>query len=133
MALGLRLVSICVMAGYCGAAATAHGETAGLLRPAIAEDEAQVEPAEESAVVPSLTMAPEEEQAQLKAIRPTLDPYAAPGMKLGGMIVYPELGAGTAYTSNAASSTTDSKSDVGLLLRPSLRFETDWVRHSWEG
>ena len=42
-----------------------------LLRPTIAEDDAQVEPAEEPAVVPSLTIAPEEEQAPLKAIRPT--------------------------------------------------------------
>ncbi len=100
MALGLRLVSICVVAGFYGAAATAHSETAGLLRPTIAEDEAPVEPAEEPAVVPSLTIAPEEEQAPLKAIRPILDPYAAPGMKLGGIILYPELEVGTVYTSN---------------------------------
>ncbi len=66
MALGLRLVSICVVAGFYGAAATAHGETADLLRPTIAEGDAQVEPAEEPAVVPSLTIAPEEEQAPLK-------------------------------------------------------------------
>ena len=39
MALGLRLVSICVVAGFYGAA-TAHGETVDLLRPTIAEDEA---------------------------------------------------------------------------------------------
>ena len=133
MALGLRLVSICVVAGFHGAAATAHSETAGLLRPAIAEDEAQVEPVEEPAVVPSLTIAPQKEQAPLKAIRPTLDPYAAPGMKLGGITLYPKLGAGTVYTSNVASSATDARSDVGLSLKPSLRFESDWVRHSWEG
>ncbi len=83
MALGLRLVSICVVAGFYGAAATAHGETADLLRPTIAEGDAQVEPVEEPAVIPSLTIAPEKEQAPLKAIRPITDPYAAPGMKLG--------------------------------------------------
>ena len=66
-------------------------------------------------------------------MRPTLDPYAAPGMKLGGMTLYPELEAGTVYTSNVGSSATDAKSDVGLSLRPSLRFESDWVRHSWTG
>ena len=132
MALGLRLVSICVVAGFYGAA-NAYGETAGLLRPAIAEDEAQVEPAEELAVVPSLTITPNDEQALPKAIRPTLDPYAAPGMKLGGILLYPELGAGTVYTSNVGGAASDARSDVGLLLRPSLRFESDWVRHSWTG
>ena len=130
MALGLRLVSICVVAGVYGGAATAHSETVDLLRPTIAEDEA---PAEEPAVIPSLTITPEEEQAPLKAMRPTPDPYAAPGIKLGGMTLYPELEVGTAYTSNVASSATNAKSDVGLLLRPSLRFESDWVRHAWEG
>ena len=42
MALGLRLVSICVVAGFYGAAATAHSETVDLLRPTIAEDEAKL-------------------------------------------------------------------------------------------
>ena len=130
MTLGLRLVSICVVAGFYGATATAHSETVDLLRPTIAEDGV---PAEEPAAVPSLTIAPEEEQAPLKAMRPTPDPYAAPGIKLGGIALYPELEAGTAYTSNVASSATDAKPDVGLSLRPSLRFESDWVRHSWTG
>lgn len=130
MALGLRLVSICVVAGFCGAATTAHSETVDLLRPTIAEDEV---PAEEPAVAPSLTITPEKEQVPLKAMRPTLDPFAAPGMKLGGMALYPELEAATVYTSNVASSPTDARSDVGLSLRPSLRFESDWVRHSWTG
>ena len=129
----LRLLSVCLMAGCCGVAASARGETVDLLRPTIAEDEAQVEPAEVPAVVPSLTIAPEEEQVPLKTIRPIADPYAAPGIKLGGIALYPELEAGTVYTSNVASSTTDAKSDIGLSLRPSLRFESDWVRHSWTG
>ena len=133
MALGLRLVSICVVAGFYGAAATAHGETVELLRPTIAEDEAQVDPVEVPAVVPSLTIAPEAEQAPLKTNRPMTDPYAAPGIKLGGIALYPGLGGGTVYTSNVASSAADAKSDVGLSLRPSLRFESDWVRHSWTG
>jgi hypothetical protein len=130
VALGLRLVSICVVAGFYGTAATAQSETVDLLRRAIVEDEA---PAEEPAVIPSLTIAPEEEQAPLKAMRPTLDPYAAPGLRLGGMAFYPELETATAYTSNVGSSASDAKTDVGLSLRPSLRFESDWVRHSWEG
>ena len=67
MALGLRLVSVCVVAGF---AATAHGETAGLLRPSINEGEALAGPVEAPAAIPSLTIAAEEEQAPLKTVRP---------------------------------------------------------------
>jgi len=133
VALGLRLVSIWVVAGYCGIAAPAYSETAGLLRPMMAEGDAQAEPVEEPAIVPSLTLVPEEEQAPLKAMRPIADPYAALGMDLGGIILYPSLEVGTVYTSNVASSATDAKSDFGLSVMPSLRFESDWVRHSWTG
>jgi hypothetical protein len=133
VALGLRLVFICVVAGFYGAAATAHSETVDLLRPMIAESDAQVEPVEEPAAIPSLTIAPEEEQVPLKTIRPITDPYAAPGMELGGIILYPSLEAGTVYTSNVASSATDARSDFGLSVIPTLRFESDWVRHSWTG
>ncbi len=133
MGLGLRLVSICIVAGYCGAAAPAHSETTGLLHPMIAEDETQIELVEEPAIVPSLTIAPEEEQAPLKAMRPIADPYAALGMDLGGIVLFPSLEVGTVYTSNVASSASNAKSDFGLSVMPSLRFESDWVRHSWTG
>jgi hypothetical protein len=99
----------------------------------IAEGEAQVELAEEPAIVPSLMIAPEEEQAPLKTMRPIADPYAALGVDLGGIILYPSLEVGTVYTSNVASSATDARSDFGLSVIPSLRFESDWVRHSWTG
>lgn len=130
MALGLRLVSVCVVAGF---AATAHGETAGLLRPSINEGEALAGPVEAPAAIPSLTIAAEEEQAPLKTVKPLTDPYAAQGMKLGGLTVYPELEVGPVYTSNVAGSASDARSDLGLSVSPSLRFESDWVRHSWRG
>jgi hypothetical protein len=122
-----------VVAGLFGATSAAHGETADLFRPAIADDDTQVDPAENQAVVPSLTIAPQEEQETLKAIRPTIDPYAPTGMGIGGLRLYPTLETGTVYTSNVAGSATDAKPDVGLYLRPSFRFASDWVRHSWEG
>ncbi len=40
---------------------------------------------------------------------------------------------GPVYTSNVAGSASDAKSDFGLSVSPSLRFESDWVRHSWRG
>jgi hypothetical protein len=121
------------MAGLCVTADTARGETSGLLRPAILDDEIRADTVESLAVVPLLTIAPEEVQAPLKTMRPLADPYAALGMDLGGVILYPSLEVGTVYTSNAASSATDAQSDFGLSVIPSLRFESDWVRHSWTG
>lgn len=133
MTLGRRLVSVCVVAGLFGAAATARGETVGFLRPTIADDEVQTDTVEEPVVAPSLTITPEEEQVPLKSIRQETDPYAAQGVRLGGIALYPSLEAGTLYTSNVSRASTNAQSDIGLYLKPSLRFESDWVRHSWEG
>ena len=133
MTVGLRLMSVCVMAGLCVTADTARSETAGLLRPAILDDEIQTDTVESLAVVPLLTIAPEEEQVLLKSPPQITDPYAAEGVGLGGLTIYPSLEAGTLYTSNVANAASNAQSDVGLYLRPSLRFESGWVRHSWEG
>jgi hypothetical protein len=133
VAYGLRLLSVCVVAGISGAASTARAETADVLRPAIVEDDAQADQAEDQPIVPSLTITPEEEQAPLKAARPIDDPYAARGVGTGGMTFYPSLETGTVYTSNVAGSATDAKPDVGLYVKPSLRFASDWIRHAWEG
>jgi hypothetical protein len=133
VALGLRLVSICAIAAYYGAVATAHGETAGLLRPTINENEPSAEPVEAPAAIPSLTITPEEKQVPLKTVRPLTDSCTAEGMKFGGMTLYPQLEVGPVYTSNVAGSACDARSDFGLSVVPSLRFESDRVRHSWEG
>ena len=133
MTVGLRLMSVCVMAGLCVTADTARSETTGSLRPAILDDEIQTDTVESLAVVPLLTIAPEEEQAPLKTPKQVIDPYAAQGMGQGGVILFPSLEAGSLYTSNVANAASNAQSDVGLYLRPSLRFESDWVRHSWEG
>ena len=133
MTVGLRLMSVCVMAGLCVTADTARSETTGLLRPAILDDETQTDTVESLAVVPLLTIAPEEEQVPLKSPTQITDPYAAEGVGLGGLTLYPSLEAGTLYTSNVSRSAGNARSDIGLYMRPSLRFESDWVRHSWEG
>lgn len=133
MTVGLRLMSVCVMAGLCVTAGTARSETTGLLRPAILDDETQTDTVESLAVIPRLTIAPEEEQVPLKSPTLITDPYAAEGVGLGGLTLYPSLEAGTLYTSNVSRSAGNARSDIGLYLRPSLRFESDWVRHAWEG
>jgi hypothetical protein len=104
-----------------------------LLRPTIADDEAQVDPVEEPAVVPSLTIAPEVEQAPLRSLKSATDPYAAHGFRHGGITLYPSLETGTLYTSNVSRTAANARSDVGLYLKPAMRFESDWIRHSWQG
>ena len=133
MTVGLRLMLACVMAGLYGAADSARSETTGLFRPVILDEETQTDTVESLAVVPLLTIAPEEEQAPLKTPRRIFDPYAAQGVELGGLTLYPSLEAGTLYTSNVSRAASGARSDVGLDLKPAIRFESDWVRHSWEG
>ncbi len=135
MTSGLRLLSVCVVAGLYGEASAAHGETIDLLRPTIAEDEAKAETdsVEEPAVVPSLTIAPEEEQVPLRNLKVATDPYAAHGLAHGGITLYPSLAVGTLYTSNVSRAAANARSDVGLYLKPAMRFESVWLRHSWQG
>ncbi len=61
------------------------------------------------------------------------DPYAAIGVNAGGLRLFPSLEIGTVISSNAAKSATTKKADMGINLRPTLRFESDWSRHSWTG
>jgi hypothetical protein len=58
------------------------------------------------------------------------DPYAPLGVDLGAFVAYGAVNVGGVYTDNVAQSHADRKSDIGLRLRPSLRVESDWVRHS---
>lgn len=57
------------------------------------------------------------------------DPYAALGLDMGGLTLFPVLRAGVIVSDNPASSNSDRKGDMGLRLRPSLRITSDWVRH----
>ncbi len=61
------------------------------------------------------------------------DPYATIGIDAGGLRLYPSLEIGSLYTSNVSRSSTTKNSDFGVELKPSLRFESDWSRHSWTG
>jgi hypothetical protein len=132
---GLRLLSVCLVAGLCSTASAARGEIVDTLRPTIVDDEAPAKTIEEPVIAPTptLTITPQEEQVALKISRQVTDPYAAQGVKLGGILLYPSLEVGTLYTSNVAKASTGAQSDIGLHLKPSLRFESDWVRHSWTG
>jgi hypothetical protein len=57
---------------------------------------------------------------------PAPDP---PGLALGSFIAHPSLMVGSVYTSNVKAAPSHPTDAVGLLLRPSLALESDWVRH----
>lgn len=76
---------------------------------------------------------PEDEPAIVRKKRLITDPYAAIGLDIGGLRLFPAIEIDTVISSNAAKSATNPKSDIGVGLNPSLRFESDWSRHSWTG
>lgn len=59
------------------------------------------------------------------------DPYAAPGLELGGLKLYPQLELDAVYTTNVGQSAAAAEDDFGLGLKPSLRIESDWSRHAF--
>jgi hypothetical protein len=63
----------------------------------------------------------------------TADPYAATGLNTGGLRLYPSLEIGAGFTTNVRAAASNPKSDIALHLKPTLRFESDWSRHSWTG
>ena len=80
-----------------------------------------------------LSIDEEETVVRPKKKKIIVDAYAPSGIDTGGVRLYPSLEIGGVFTSNVAQSGTIPKSDFGLRLRPSLRFETDWSRHRWTG
>lgn len=108
-----RPVAVSFAAGLWLAAGAAHGQEVAQLRPSI----------EETEPVP----------AALVKRRPITDPYAPVGFRMGGITVYPSFTAGTVISSNVRQEPSDEQSAIGTRLKPSLHFESDWVRHSWTG
>ena len=109
----------------------AHAQQAPLpLKPTVL-DAAAV--SEDVAPPRKMVAAEEEPVVRPKKKKTITDPYAATGLDTGGLRLFPSLEIGGVFTSNVAQSGTTPKSDFGLRLKPSLRFESDWSRHSWTG
>ncbi len=132
MTFGLRLFSVCAVAGLYGAASPVCGQTVDALRPTITS-EADMTAQPVVTAPPTLTIVPEEQPAPARKPKSISDPYAALGIDMGGMNVFPSLEVGAVATSNVNKATSGEKSDLGLYLKPSLSFESDWLRHSWTG
>jgi hypothetical protein len=94
---------------------------------------------EEETIVPPVTRAPtqitigDDSTDTPRRRRSTVDPYAAQGLPAGAFRLFPSLEIGTVISSNARRSSSNAEADVGLRVKPQLRVESNWVRHSLTG
>jgi hypothetical protein len=87
-------------------------------------------------VVTSLEVNPQLAEEPLQPSRrrvDAVDAYAPVGIGSSVLRLYPTVEVGGVYSSNANGSATRPKEAVGLRFKPSLRLESDWVRHSLTG
>ena len=114
---------------FAGSTLSSAQEALPTLKPTVLDD-AQTS----TDIIPQpLIMAEPEEPVVPRRKKPSVDLYAPSGIDTGGIRLYPTLEIGSVATSNILQSTTNVKSDIGLQIRPGLRFESDWSRHSWTG
>lgn len=59
------------------------------------------------------------------------DAYAPVGIGSGSLRLYPTLTVGGIATSNLGRKASHREAGAGLALKPALRIESDWVRHSY--
>lgn len=74
-----------------------------------------------------------DEQLPRKPRPKVADPYAPIGISDGPITILPSLEIGAEAHSNVRLATTSPQGDVGLLLKPSLGFASNWSRHSLTG
>jgi hypothetical protein len=115
-----------------------HARTAEPLRPSELDDPANDDilsedqtPAEQPAAVPP-PPPPEEEPPPLRRKRAAEeDPYAPLGLSGGAFTLFPVLQIGGVWSSNPQQTSSGADPSIGLRVAPSLRLESDWVRHSF--
>jgi hypothetical protein len=127
----MHLRALRIMRGVCGVALLVSSASFAHLHAQEAPQDLLVPPQGVSPIPP-----PQEEATPLrKKKRPTVDAFAARGLAIGqgGIRLYPTLEIDGIITSNVQNSATTKKTDIGILLKPSLGFVSDWSRHSWTG
>ena len=127
------LLTLCVAALLSGAATTVHAQEVddGLRLETDVNDTDIVLPPPPPARS-RITIGDDEEPVVRKRKVKT-GAYAAQGVRAGAFLLYPSLEISSVVTSNVRNATTKAKADVGLRLRPQLRFESDWSRHRMAG
>lgn len=137
MARGRTAASLVAAALLVGASAAAAQEPP-LLRGAIVDEPAtganeQPVP-DQLAAETRLTVLPEpqeeeEDQQPRRRRPPEPQPFAPLGLRTGGLTVYPSVEIGGVVTDNVRQTGRARKADVGLLVAPGLRIQSDWARH----
>lgn len=61
------------------------------------------------------------------------EPYAALGVQFGSFLLFPELSVESLYDGNLFLSSNNKDGDWALVVRPSLRVQSTWSRHSLTG
>src|SRR3990170_2635758 len=59
-----------------------------------------------------------------------LDPFVPIGFRIGSFLLFPEAEIGTDMTNNVLATHFDARSDIGPEVKPKLRVDSDWSRHS---
>jgi hypothetical protein len=125
------LISAALLCGS-GQAALAQSLDTGLRLETEADDPDLVLPPPPPPQSARITIGDDDEPV-LRRRKKVVDAYAAPGLRAGAFLLFPSLELSTVTSSNVRKSTTGRQADVGLRLKPQLRFESDWVRHSLTG
>ncbi len=60
----------------------------------------------------------------------TVDPYAPLGLRNGNFTYFPELEISSLVTDNVGQDPSGERSAFGVVLRPSLNVQSNWVRHN---
>ncbi len=120
------LCQVSCVALFCGVGFGVQAQEApDLLRASVLDDA--------SPVVGSINPIDEPPVVVPRKPKKKVDAYAALGVGDGPVRFYPSLEIGGVVTNNVNSSPNVRQADVGLHIRPSLAFETDWPRHQWRG
>ena len=123
-----RLMGCGVLALALWASASAHAQVATPDSNSIYGSDPAAQPAT-AVVMPPLP----EEPLRRKPQRRIVDLDKATGFDDGAFQIKPSLEMGTVMTNNINLSSTNHQSDIGLRLKPSLAFQSQWSRHSWRG
>jgi len=121
-------MAFCVLVFLVIGASLSHAQTADDTGSQDADGDA---PLPELRLPPPITIGDDDVQPpKRKLAAETVDSYAAPGLRVGAFTLFPELKTSGVVTSNAQG-TAGGTSDTVLEVRPSLRLESDWVRHKF--
>lgn len=122
----LRLMGSGLLALALWANAPAHAEESTDTNSLYGDEPAAV-------TAPPIVMPALPEMPPRRVKRHSIDPDKVTGYDDGAFQIKPSLEIGAVVSDNINLSATNRKADIGLRLRPSLAFQSEWPRHNWRG